>query len=129
MAAKIYDGIEVRAQQTLDTRTIVTYKTDLIKKSTWPHDGDTIYMKEGMRVTVTGTKEDPVFDLYILTDLNKILEKDYSGWKLVSGGGGGSIGANIDGGRADETYPGGEAQRIDAGHENGASVRGEEPIA
>lgn len=124
MAAKIYDGIEVRAQQALDTRTIVTYKTDLIKKSSFPHDGDTIYMKEGMTVTVTGTKEDPVFDLYILTDLDKILATDYSGWKLVNGGGFGNV--NLDGGRAEEIYT--PQQIIDAGSQNGATARGEELV-
>lgn len=118
--SKFYDGIEVRAQKPLDVRTIVTNREDLYKLSSWPHDtyidenGEehhTIYMKEGMRVTVTGTKDNPIFDLYILTDLSKILESDYSGWKFIgtagSPGGGGSglsgIG-NIDGGRADEYY-------------------------
>jgi hypothetical protein len=60
-----------------------------------------------MVVTVTGTKDNPIFDLYILTDLSKILEKDYSGWKFVGSGGlPGNINliGNIDGGRADERY-------------------------
>jgi hypothetical protein len=113
---KIYDGIEVRAQKPMDVRSIVTYREDLYKLETWPHDsyvdenGDVhhiIYMKEGMQVTVTGDKTNPIFEVYILTDLNKILEKDYSGWKLYSGGSGGgqmALTGNIDGGRASERY-------------------------
>ena len=66
--AKIYNGLEVRAQKALDTRTIVTYKSQLRELNTWPHDigadgKPIIYMKEGMMVTVTGTKEQPVFDV------------------------------------------------------------------
>ena len=134
---KIYDGIEVRAQKPLDVRTVVTYREDLYKLSSWPHDTHvdvegnehhTIYMKEGMTVTVTGTKENPVFEQYMLVDLSKMLNKDYSGWKLLGtgstpGGGGGSLTGNIDGGRADETYN--QSQIIDGGSENGAIVRGE----
>lgn len=118
---KIYDGIEVRAQKPLDVRSVVTYREDLYKLSSWPHDTyidedgrehHTIYMKEGMIVTVTGNEETgPIFELYVLTDLSKILEKDYSGWKFIGGlnngnGGGGSMSAtgNLDGGRADERY-------------------------
>lgn len=116
-ATKIYDGIEVRAQKPLDARTIVTYREDLYKIDTWPHDtyidSDgveryTIYMKEGMVVTVTGDKANPVFERYMLVDIDKILNKDYSGWKFMGqgGNGGGSmpITGNIDGGRADERY-------------------------
>lgn len=115
---KIYDGIEVRAQKPIDVRSIVTYREDLYKLSSWPHDtyidenGEehhTIYMKEGMQVMVTGDKQYPIFDLYVLTDLSKILNNDYSGWKFIGGvnGSGGNTGTmigNIDGGRADERY-------------------------
>lgn len=126
--AKIYNGLEVRAQKVLDARTIVTHKEQLYTLETWPHDIDAngnpiIYMKEGMVVTVTGTKEIPVFDLYILTDLSKILNKDYSGWKLVSGGSTSVFGAQVDGGHADEVYA--PSQILDFGSQNGASVRGE----
>ena len=114
--SKIYDGIEVRAQKPIDVRSIVQDKSDLCKLSTWPHDtyidenGDehhTIYMKEGMTVMVTGDKDNPVFNQYVLCDLEKILNKDYSGWKLLGSGGspeGMNIGGNIDGGRASEYY-------------------------
>lgn len=117
---KIYDGIEVRAQKPMDVRSQVTYKEDLYKLSTWPHDTyidedgnehHTIYMKEGMTVMVTGDKENPVFEQYVLIDMDKILNRDYSGWKLMNGstgnqGGGGAmaITGNIDGGRASERY-------------------------
>lgn len=126
--AKIYNGLEVWAQESIDSRTIVTTKEQLYTLETWPHDigadgKPIIYMKEGMVVTVTGTKEQPVHDLYILTDLSKILETDYSGWKLVGGGIGGSTGAQFDGGRADEVYA--PHQIMDFGSQNGASVRGE----
>lgn len=136
--AKFYDGIEVRAQKPVDVRTIVESKEDLYKISSWPHDeyvegmggqyaedenGNkyVVYMKAGMRITVTGTKENPVFDLYILTDENKILGEaivdengkrigwdNYAGWKYYAGGSGSNesinINGNIDGGRADEFY-------------------------
>lgn len=130
-AMKIYDGIEVRAQQFLDARSAVTYREDLYKLESWPHDsyidenGDvqhTIYMKEGMMVMVTGDKDNPIFDLYVLTDLSKILNKDYSGWKFMGAGGSGSISfsGNIDGGRAAEVYTPG--QIINGGN---AASRGE----
>lgn len=128
---RIYDGIEVRAQKPMDVRSIVTYREDLYKLNTWPHDtyvdenGEehhTIYMKEGMVVTVTGDETNPIFELYILTDLSKILNKDYSGWKFVGGSGGGSMAfsGNIDGGRADERYT--PSQVINCGN---ATSRGE----
>ena len=114
---KIYDGILVRAQKPIDVRTIVKYREDLYKLESWPHDSYTdengeqhhiIYMKEGMVVTVTGDKANPVFERYMLIDINKILNKDYSGWKFIDqgGNGGGSmpITGNIDGGRAYERY-------------------------
>lgn len=136
--SKFYDGVEVRAQKPFDVRTIQERREDLYDINKWPHDtyiGEdgkehyTIYMKEGMVVTVTGTKENPVFDQYMLVDLSKMLNKDYSGWKFLGtgsspgGGGGSSLTGNIDGGRADETYN--QSQIIDCGSENGATVRGE----
>lgn len=122
---KLYDGIEVRAQKPLDVRSIVKYREDLYNINSWPHDSyidehgvehHTIYMKEGMMVVVTGDETTPVFELYILTDVSKILNKDYSGWKYVGGAGSSQGGANllpsgavpfsgnIDGGRADGVY-------------------------
>ena len=128
---KIYDGIEVRAQKPLDVRTQVTYREDLYKLSSWPHDTfvdenseehHTIYMKEGMVVMVTGDKQNPIFEQYVLTDLSKILNSDYTGWKYLgsSGGGGMALTGNIDGGRADEYYT--QSQVINCGN---AISRGE----
>lgn len=105
---KIYEGITLQAQQLLDKRTAVQTKDDLFKINTWPHDGDTIYMAEGMRVSIISTGE-----LYMLMDLSQILNKipyNYDevekknvggGWKLVTGSGGSG---SLDGGRADEIY-------------------------
>lgn len=135
---QMFDGIEVRAQQPLDLRSIVTTREELFDINTWPHDevvgvdpenvpenvipvtykteeGETItkyyviYMKEGMRVTVTGTKTNPVFDLYILQDLSNITNA--TGWKYLGAGGGSGMGGfgNIDGGRADESYTPGQS--------------------
>lgn len=133
--SKFYDGIEVRAQKPLDVRTIVEKREDLYKLNTWPHDTYidedgiehyTIYMKEGMCVTVTGTKDNPVFDLYMLVNIDKILDQNYAGWKFIGsagspGTGGAMPGAgNIDGGRADEYYTPG--QIINCGN---AESRGE----
>lgn len=66
---------EVKMQAALDPRMTVDTKTELINKETWPYDGDTIYMKEGMCVDV---KEERCS--YMLVDLSKILNTDYSGW-------------------------------------------------
>ena len=66
---------EVKMQAALDPRVMVEQKSDLINKETWPYDGDTIYMKEGMCVDV---KEERCS--YMLVNLSKILSTDYSGW-------------------------------------------------
>ena len=115
----IYDGIEVRAQSALDPRTIVTTREQLTDINTWPHDvvvdeeGNehyTVYMKEGMQVTVTGPKENRVFETYMLIDVELITSME--GWMFMgqggSGGGGGMTSGNIDGGRADENYTPGQ---------------------
>lgn len=65
-------------QDLLDPRGSVNSKADLIRLETWPHDGDTVYMKEGMQVTVRDTKE-----VYMLVSLSDILAADYSGWKKL----------------------------------------------
>lgn len=129
---KIYDGIEVRAQKPMDVRTIVTYREDLYKLSTWPHDTyidedgnehHTIYMREGMTVMVTGDKSNPIFESYVLVDLSKILDPGYAGWKFagnMNGGGGIGLTGNIDGGNAAGRYT--QSQIINCGN---ASSRGE----
>lgn len=78
-------NFEVKIQEMLDPRGGVEFKSDLINKDTWPHDGDTIYMKEGMLVTVRSTRE-----VFMLVSLDKILDPDYSGWERKDGTGSGS---------------------------------------
>ena len=80
---------EVKLQELLDPRGGVTNKEELINKETFPYDGDTIYMKEGMLVSVSSTRE-----VYMLVSLADILAKDYSGWVKVAGAGNNSTGNN-----------------------------------
>lgn len=67
--------IQLKLQALLDPRGGVDKKAELYDINTWPHDGDVIYMKEGMLVTVRSEKS-----VYMLVDLSKILNTDYSGW-------------------------------------------------
>ena len=68
-------------QALLDPRGGVDTKEELINKETFPYDGDTIYMKEGMLVTVSSTQE-----VYMLVSLANIFATDYSGWKQIDAG-------------------------------------------
>lgn len=72
-------NFQVKMQELLDPRGSVNSKADLIKLETWPHDGDTVYMKEGMLVSIRETEE-----VYILVSLADILAADYSGWKKLA---------------------------------------------
>lgn len=74
-------NFEVKTAELLDPRGSVATKAELISKETWPYDGDTIYMKKGMRVTVE--EENAV---YMLVDYAKILATDYSGWLRIDAG-------------------------------------------
>lgn len=71
--------LQVKKQEMLDPRMGVDKKSDLIADGTFPSDGSTIYMKEGMLVSV---KEEQ--SIYMLVNLSKIKSADYSGWKLVA---------------------------------------------
>lgn len=71
-------NFQVKLQELLDPRGGVTTKAELINKETFPYDGDTIYMKEGMLVTVSQTRE-----VYMLISLENIFASDYSGWLQV----------------------------------------------
>lgn len=71
---------EIKLQELLDPRGGVVNKEELINKETFPYDGETIYMKEGMLVTVSSTRE-----VYMLVSLDNILAPDYSGWVCVAG--------------------------------------------
>lgn len=79
-------NFQVKIQGALDPRVAVTYKTELISKETWPYDGNTIYLYDGLLVSVKEEKA-----IYLLLDKSKALDTDYSGWhKIGSGGGSGS---------------------------------------
>lgn len=78
--SKFSSNFEVKISEMLDPRLLVDTKEELIKKETWPSDGNTIYMKEGMFVYVKGD------GFYELVSLANILAEDYSGWKKVTSG-------------------------------------------
>lgn len=71
-------NFEVKAQEALDPRVVVDSKADLINKETWPYDGETIYLYNGLIVAVVADKS-----MYMLIDKTKVLESDYSGWKQL----------------------------------------------
>ena len=71
-------NFEVKLQGALDPRILVDNKSELINKETWPYDGDTIYVYNGLLVAVAADKA-----IYMLVDKDKILEVDYSGWKQM----------------------------------------------
>lgn len=77
---------DVRMQASLDGRRERPTKTDLITKSSWSFDGNTVYVYEGMPVYVKDEKR-----TYILNDVNKMFDADYSGWDLVITGNHNSI--------------------------------------
>lgn len=71
-------NFEVKLQGALDPRILVNNKAELINKETWPYDGDTIYVYNGLLVAVAADKA-----IYMLVDKDKILKADYSGWKQM----------------------------------------------
>ena len=71
-------NFEVKLQGALDPRILVDNKSELINKETWPYDGNTIYVYNGLLVAVAADKA-----IYMLVDKDKILEADYSGWKQM----------------------------------------------
>ena len=75
---KFAANFEVQAQEALDPRVVVDTKADLINKETWPYDGDTIYLYNGLIVAVVADKS-----MYMLIDKTKITQSDYSGWKQL----------------------------------------------
>lgn len=72
-------NFEVKTAEALDPRVVVSKKSDLINKDTWPGDNEIIYLYKGILVSVQ--EEDSV---YMLVDYTKILDEDYSGWKKLS---------------------------------------------
>lgn len=75
---KFAANFEVKLQGALDPRILVYNKSELINKETWPYDGNTIYVYNGLLVAVAADKA-----IYMLVDKDKILEADYSGWKQM----------------------------------------------
>lgn len=74
-------NFQVKMQEALDPRVVVSAKADLINKETWPYDGDTIYLYEGLIVGVAAEKS-----AYMLIDASKITASDYSGWTRIDAG-------------------------------------------
>ncbi len=83
---KFAANFEVKAAEALDPRLVVENKSELIQSNTWPSDGDTLYIYEGMVVGVS--KERAV---YMLIDKANALNSDYSGWYKIGSGGGSSL--------------------------------------
>ena len=75
---KFAANFEVKAQEALDPRVVVDSKADLINKETWPYDGETLYLYNGLIVAVVADKS-----MYMLIDKTKVLQADYSGWKQL----------------------------------------------
>ena len=75
---KFAANFEVKAQEAIDPRVVVDSKADLINKETWPYDGETIYLYNGLIVAVVADKS-----MYMLVDKTKVTETDYSGWKQL----------------------------------------------
>lgn len=74
-------NFQVKMQEALDPRLVVSAKADLITKETWPYDGDTLYLYEGM---IVGVVEESA--AYMLVDIDKALSSDYSGWIRIDAG-------------------------------------------
>lgn len=79
-------NFEVKAASPLDPRVLVEKKSELISKDTWPLDGDTLYIYEGLLVSVQEERA-----IYMLVDPDKILETDYSGWERKDGNSSGEV--------------------------------------
>ena len=71
-------NFQVKAAEALDPRVVVENKAELINKETWPYDGETLYLYNGLIVAVSADKA-----LYMLVDKTKALEGNYSGWKQL----------------------------------------------
>lgn len=73
---KLSANIEVRKQAPLDDRLAKMTKADLIKPESWASDNGTYYVYQYM---VVGTED----GLFMLLDVNKLLDADFSGWKKI----------------------------------------------
>ncbi len=70
-------NFEVKLKEALDPRMTVSAKADLINKESWPYDGDTVYLYEGLIVSAG------IDGVYRLIDVAKALEADFSGWERI----------------------------------------------
>jgi hypothetical protein len=77
---KFAASYEVREAYPLDPRMLVETKQELITQDTWPTKDTTIYVYNGLLVSVQEEKA-----VYMLVDKTKILNEDYSGWKRIDG--------------------------------------------
>lgn len=68
---------DVRAQKPMEARREKPRKVDLITKESWSYDGNTVYAHEGLQVWVVEEGK-----TYVLKDLSKMFEPDYSGWEM-----------------------------------------------
>lgn len=68
---------DVRAQKPMEARREKPRKVDLITKESWSYDGNTVYAHKGLQVWVEEEGK-----TYVLNDLSKMLEPDYSGWEM-----------------------------------------------
>ena len=66
-------NFEVKAQAALDPRMVVTSKAELLSKETWPYDGNTAYIYNGLIVAVVEEQA-----LYMLIDKDNYSAEDYS---------------------------------------------------
>ena len=66
-------NFEVKAAEALDPRIVVATKSELVNKETWPSDGDTLYLYEGLLVSVADEGK-----IYMLTNVAGALSTDYS---------------------------------------------------
>lgn len=74
-------NFKVTMQEAFDPRVVVGTKAELITKATWPADGDTLYLYNGLLVGVVDERA-----VYMLIDIDKALAEDYSGWLRVDAG-------------------------------------------
>lgn len=70
-------NFQVKAAEALDPRMVAASKADLINKSNWPSDGDTIYVYKGLIVDCGND------GVYRLIDPTKALATDFSGWERI----------------------------------------------
>lgn len=70
-------NFEIKNAAALDPRMVVATKSELYNKNTWPNDGNTVYLYNGLVVAVTEENE-----LYMLTD--SVNFSSESSWKRMS---------------------------------------------